>query len=50
MKLYRMLYKAARTANDIDAVTHPRRLRRRAINHVKGHVLADVGFWRWLWR
>ena len=50
MRLYRLLYRAARTANDVDAVTHPKRLRRRATNKLKGRLLRRSGFWRWLWR
>lgn len=50
MKLTRMLYRAARTSNDIDAVLHPHRLPRRMINKVKGRALARAGFWRWLWK
>ncbi len=50
MKLYRMFYKAARTANDIDAVTHPKRAPRRLRNKLKGRLLGRAGFWRRLWK
>jgi len=50
MKLHRWLYRAARTANDIDAVTHPERLPRRAQNRLKARLLGRVGFWRRLWK
>lgn len=50
MKLYRPLYRAARTAHDVDTVTHPKRLQRRIINKAKGRLLGRSGFWRWLWR
>ena len=50
MKLSRLLYRAARAANDVDAVTHPERLPRRASNKAKGRVLGRLGFWRRLWK
>ena len=50
MKLYRMLYRAARVANDVDAATHPKRAPRRLRNKLKARVLGRSGFWRWLWK
>jgi hypothetical protein len=50
MKLHTFLYKAARVANDVDAVTHPRRLPRRLKNKAVGRTLGRTGFWRGLWR
>ena len=50
MRLRRFLYRAARTANDVEAITSgdPRRMRRRLKNKVLGRLLAP--FWRKLWR
>ena len=50
MKLSRMLYRAARIANDVDAIEHPKRLQRRARNKIKARLLGRLGFWRWLWK
>jgi hypothetical protein len=55
LRLSRILYSAARTANDVEAVEaavggHPKRLERRLRNRLKARVLARFGFWRWLWR
>jgi hypothetical protein len=52
MRLSRFLYRAARTANDVEAVTsgNPERIVRRAKNKALGRVLRRVGFWRRLWR
>ncbi len=52
MRLSRFLYRAARTANDVEAITSgdPRRMARRAKNKLVGRVLRRVGFWKKLWR
>ncbi len=52
MRLIRFLYRAARTANDFEAVTSgkPERIARRAKNKLVGRALRRAGFWRWLWR
>lgn len=52
MRLVSWLYRTARTANDIEAVTSgdPKRMARRAKNKVVGRLLRRVGFWRQLWR
>lgn len=43
------LYRAARAANTLHAITHPRRLPRRAKNLALGRVGARTGLWRKLW-
>jgi hypothetical protein len=50
MKLHTALYKAARFANNADAVAHPRRLPRRVRNVVVGRLLGRLGVWGRLWR
>jgi len=50
MKLHTFLYKAARVANTVDAISRPKRARRRAKNIIVGRALGKLGFWRWLWR
>ena len=50
MKLTQFLYRAARASNDINAVTHPKRLPRRVRNKVVGRALGRAGVWRRLWR
>jgi hypothetical protein len=49
MRLSRFLYRAARTANDLEAATSgdPRRMRRRLKNKLVGRLLRP--FWRRLW-
>lgn len=51
-RLTRNLYRAARTANDIETLAsgNPRRIRRRLVNRAKGRILGRLGLWRWLWR
>lgn len=45
------LYRAARLANDIGAITSgkPSRMGRRAKNKILGRILARLRFWRFLW-
>jgi hypothetical protein len=52
MKLSTRLFKAARTARDIEALASgdPKRVERRAKNKLVGRALGNLGFWRWLWR
>lgn len=47
-----ILYKAARTARDVEAVSSgdPKRIERRAKNRIVGRLLGRAGFWRWLWK
>jgi hypothetical protein len=47
-----LLYRAARTANDVEAITSgdPKRISRRAKNKVIGRLLGKTGVWRRLWR
>jgi hypothetical protein len=49
MKGYRALYRHARIANDIDALTHLKRIQRRVHNKLTARRLGHMGFWRWLW-
>ena len=46
------LYRAARIANDVSAITsgNPRRMSRRARNVIVGRALGRAGLWRALWR
>jgi hypothetical protein len=46
------LYRAARIANDVSALTsgNPRRISRRAKNVILGRALGRAGVWRALWR
>ena len=46
------LYRAARIANDVEAVEsgNPKRVVRRARNVVVGRALGRAGLWRRLWR
>jgi len=52
MRLSRTLYRAARIANDVEAIesSNPRRVRRRAKNVLLGRALGRAGFWRTLWK
>lgn len=50
MSLVRELYRAARVANNIDAVLNPKRAPRRAKNVLLGRALGRAGFWSRLWR
>lgn len=52
MRLSRALYRAARIANNVEAVESgdPRRISRRARNVLVGRALSRGGFWRWLWK
>jgi hypothetical protein len=50
MKLHSALYRAARIANNLDAIAHPKRAPRRAKNIAVGRVLGRAGFWRNLWK
>jgi hypothetical protein len=50
MKLHTLLYRAARGANDVDAVRHPSRLPRRVRNKIVGRLLGRAGVWGRLWR
>ena len=45
------LYRMARLSADVDAVASgkPKRVVHRVGSHVKGRVLARLGFWRFLW-
>ncbi len=50
-----LLYRAARTARTAEAIErtvetgNPAYVERRAVNIVKGRLLARSGFWRFLW-
>jgi hypothetical protein len=50
MSLHRILYRAARAANTAHAITHPRRLPRRAKNIAVSRALGRAGVWSRLWR
>lgn len=49
--LVSQLYRTARLANDVSAITsgNPHRIARRAKNRMIGRTLAHGGFWRLLW-
>lgn len=46
MSLVSFLYKVARVANNINAISNPKRIGRRAKNIVKGRLLGRIGFWK----
>lgn len=50
MSLSRMLYKAARTTNDVETLAsgNPKRIARRAKNKAVGRLMGPA--WRRLWR
>jgi hypothetical protein len=52
VRLSRFLYRAARIANDVEAVTSgkPELIARRAKNKALGRVMGKLGIWRRLWR
>jgi hypothetical protein len=52
LRLSRFLYRAARAANDVEAVTSgdPKRVERRLRNKLVGRLLGKAGIWRRLWR
>lgn len=50
MKLHTALYRAARLANNADALAHPSRLPRRVRNIAVGRLLGRLGVWGRLWR
>lgn len=52
MNLSRFLFRAARTAADVQAVSSgdPERIMRRAKNKAIGRLLGRAGMWRRLWR
>jgi hypothetical protein len=52
MRLSTRLYRAARIANDVEALGsgNPRRIQRRAKNVLLGRALGRAGVWRRLWR
>jgi hypothetical protein len=49
--LVSQLYRTARLANDVSAVTsgNPHRIARRAKNRIVGRAMARAGLWRLLW-
>ncbi len=49
MRLSRLLYRSARVANDVEAITSgdPKRMQRRLKNKLLGRLLRP--FWRKLW-
>lgn len=49
MTLHSKLYRAARLANNVHAIAHPKRLPRRVKNVVVGRLLARAGVWGRLW-
>lgn len=49
MGLVSGLYKAARIANNVDAVMKPKRLPRRAKNVIVGRAAARGGLWKKIW-
>ena len=52
MRLSSWLYRSARVANDVEAITSgdPKRMRRRLKNKLVGRLLGKAGIWRRLWR
>jgi len=55
MRLSRLLYRAARTSRDVEAIAktaetgNPEYVARRARNKLVGRTLARLGVWRTLW-
>lgn len=49
MSFVSFLYKVARTANTVNAITKPARLPRRMKNIALGRALGKVGFWK-IWK
>lgn len=49
-KLHTVLYQAARTANDVDAILNPKRAPRRLKNKLLGRFMGRMGCWSALWR
>ncbi len=49
--LVSQLYRTARLANDVSAVTagNPHRIARRAKNRIVGRAVGRAGLWRLLW-
>jgi len=49
--LVSQLYRTARLANDISAITsgNPHQMARRAKNKIVGRAIARAGLWRLLW-
>ena len=49
--LVSQLYRTARLANDVSAITsgNPDRIARRAKNKIVGRAIARAGLWRLLW-
>ena len=49
--LVSQLYRTARLANDVSAITssNPHRIARRAKNKIVGRAIARAGIWRLLW-
>ena len=49
MNIISLLYKLARTANDIRSLTHPKRATRRIKNKIVGQAMGKLGFWKKFW-
>ena len=43
------LYRVARTYRTLKTVGHPRAMAHRARTIITGRLLAQIGFWRFLW-